>query len=477
MTMHDLVESEHSDDESVFEHNTVLTGILNDGRHERGLASEQGEEDAESSDDENSDEVEYPDGSDVEEESEDEADGNESDDASSNADKDSEVSEASDDNVSDLIESAFNKPSQPSPELGSDDAAPSQDGPFNLNTVTPAAPPKPRYDPVRGSQPPLKSRFTPETNAGPFKTPSTYTYAPSAYSKSVMPMNMTPGTDFYGNSSRWDMPPASSTYPAFKRPGNDYAHGGSIFDNVYSSSIQAGSPPPFGLESMDERASNPAARVPRVDPLQPFAFDHGWTDVPPAPGFPLNSCMPVKPPFGAPPMPLKSPAPANKNTSSTNKKISITDIVEDEDMDTSAGAGPNILNTFTQETQPASAPKPDLTFGVLKSAENTKSGSKRKADEIATETPAGLPSTRSDSEHAKEFWVTMTSPRQPHVQDPAQESQEPPARRRRVNAQALRRSGGVAEITKLAVATALGGVGTMAFLCSPLAERVLEWLA
>ena len=53
---------------------------------------------------------------------------------------------------------------------------------------------------------------------------------------------------------------------------------------------------------------------------------------------------------------------------------------------------------------------------------------------------------------------------------------EPPARRRKVEKEPSRRNvaGGVA---KFVAAATVGGVSTVAFLCSPLAERFIEWLA
>ena len=101
-------------------------------------------------------------------------------------------------------------------------------------------------------------------------------------------------------------------------------------------------------------------------------------------------------------------------------------------------------------------------------------GKKRKAVEMTEDVPAVIPD---------EYMITASSEDAllAYAMDEAIaiNVEEPPARRRKIDTLPTAKTGSnvAGEVVKYAAAVAVGGVGTMAFLCSPLAERLLEYLA
>jgi len=102
---------------------------------------------------------------------------------------------------------------------------------------------------------------------------------------------------------------------------------------------------------------------------------------------------------------------------------------------------------------------------------STNTTRKRKADEITTDNIAtGLRSldffTNADLA-SEDFATLLTEP-----------SVEPSAARRKLNDSSPPSSARkiAASVAKYTAAAALGGVGTVAFLLSPLSDRMLEWI-
>ena len=447
--------SESEDVDSVYDHNTGLTGILHDGPD---TSSERGEEDEDSQ----NDEFDYP----IEEEEEEEVDEDASDASVSDRDDFSRYGavygDASDDEEPEIQSSK----KQASPELGSQGFAtaapaatePPKITPFNrfdevIRVPSPPTAAQRHYDPVRGSQPP-RSSFVPKPFGMsnffdvPIKpTPSSnYTYGPMHSN----PMSSNAATDLF-SSTRWDVPPPlpchnSDFAPRARGPTRDDFTNPNIPFQPWDKAFDARAPP--------------MGYPPRIDGSQPFGFDHSWDSAPPPP--PPEMMYNYSSAFPPPPSKVSKVVPSMAPLV-PKKKISIPDIVEG--------------------TSRASLPAADE---VPKKSSPT--GSKRKADEISTSSDFdaalnslcnpqrtgsqltraqlddpldGVPSDRDDlfDEVFAHEWTAL---------------EEPPARRRKTNGGAAR---AVTEVAKFAGYTTLGGVGVVAFLCSPLAERLTQWLS
>lgn len=430
------------DEESVLDHNTGLTGLLNDGAE----TSSERDEDSE--------------GSELNDEMEDWA----NEDEYENDDDDMEAADRlSDSDASDLnycaVDATFeaDEPNsysakkQVSPELGSTLPAKQAPPPASVlpkSSVTfnggsssyPTGPfkpaPQPYYDPVRASQPTKAPSLGSTTQFNPYVTykpwPSAsqpyrpYTYAaPTTSGPSGASVN--PFTDV-PRSSRWDIPPApgSRGYTSVE-PASTFGASGS-----------------FNYPTAQPYVYQPTIPyMQRLDGMQPYGFHHEWNDGPDLGGFKATS-TPRGP--GAMSKQAVGKLKVVEETSPTiNKKIAVEDLLE--------------VSTHAPKTVIKEVEEP--TVLTVK---------KRKADEMLKDNwivPAGSPPPETEAAVID------------HVLDDAVGGQEPPARRKKAEeptaTKARRNVAG--DMAKYAAAAAVGGVSTMAFLCSPLAERLLEWLA
>ena len=96
---------------------------------------------------------------------------------------------------------------------------------------------------------------------------------------------------------------------------------------------------------------------------------------------------------------------------------------------------------------------------------------KRKAEEMTADDVTVPPAQLEPTETAVNLLDQLLK-----EQDGAQ---EPPARRRKTEKPTVPKAASsmAGDMAKYAAAAAVGGASTVAFLCSPLAEKLLEWLA
>lgn len=420
-----FVDGESDGEDSSYNHNTGLTGILNDGADTR---SERDDDEANDRDDESDQEADYADYN---------AEGYF--DADRVSDDGSEVnnysaSEASEDDDPEVQPSK----KQPSPELGSDDYTPQSPvaiAPPRSSSYTASDynrygfDPKPvphqnsRYSPIRGSQLPMP-KFGDYSATLP-KPVSSYTYMPPP----PMPL-MDHATDLSG-SSRWDIPPAYHI-PSMGSSSNTIPH--------------------WSAQDLNDRMYAP--RSPPTAPAQPprnqnlgFDFEAFHQSQPSRTAAPPASYHQTVPPTSwKPALAAFEPAAPPKN------KISIDDIVE--------GAADGTVPVI------AEMPK-----------KSTPTGGKRKAVEISVDEEDVTGSGVGETFNEDMLIDYVNNVYDDHAAE--QDIQEPPAQRRRLNAQAPRRA--AAQAGKYALfgmgGAAIGTAGTMAFLCSPLAEKLLQWLS
>lgn len=415
------------DEESVADHNTGLTGLLN---AEGEILSDR-DDDGEDSD--MNDGLDYPDEDDDAEES----------------DGMSVASDLSGSAVDALFEDdeplSYSAKKQASPELGSAPtsnqaplpaSAPTKNDspylPFGTTTYLagPEAMPKPPtqqpYDPVRASAYGfIDSHASPHKTIGSASQPyyKPYTYAAPTPSGGAF---VSPHANV-SSSSRWDIAP-------------DY------HSNSHLSTRSFGYPSSYS----SKYASQYDLHDHRLDSIQPFGFTHEWSTAPDFEEFP--SLMTTTK------APTPKPVAAAENLSSIVNKISVGDLIEADVRAVDKGAE-KIATDATAI-----------------------SGKKRTFDEMATNNTIVIP---SETINMNELSTPMLFPITP-VTPATPDDPEPPARRRKVegvlsgrgvviNRTHARRN--VARgVAKYTAAAAVGAASTMAFFMSPLAERFLEWL-
>ena len=334
-----------------------------------------------------------------------------------------------------------------------------------------------RYDPVRSSQGSLEQPIAPNYVCGPLgrdwaiRGPSTYTYdAPPSLNWNTC--GEEPGTNSF-RSSRWDIGPsppappplapiqASSFDPLSLRSAplapqpspHSYAEPLPWFSNQHSP------------QSDDVSFAMPAAR--KLDGNQP-KYQYDW-------GF--KSPSPKKSTATAPSQgQLFAATSSHANEQGKNKnKISIDELVEYEAKGVDEG----------QE-------------GLQKKSLPT--GTKRKAVEISNYEPKeAVPTTAASEESMLTALENALALPPEHMKEQLesiveeQEAEEPAAKKLRADPETFaaepqaivavpvpapaQRGSSVAQVAKYAGSAMLGGVATMAFLCSPLAEKALEYLA
>lgn len=409
------LETASIDEDSVLDHNTGLTGLLNKPNDAASAVDiDEGESEPE-------DNLEVP----VEDE-EDEDDSNEEAERMS----DSEASDLYGDFLDEDFEdyNSYSAKKHVSPELTSAlpaKAAPSTQVPFKIGSqwtsgipVKPAT--QPYYDPVRASHvgAPTAANSTHTLPAKVASAPSTQAYRPYMYAPPTHVLghyNAYPTTNM-SNSSRWDVPPSTSYNPPIA---------------------------PYGPAGPSTRSFNSGygylPAYPDPEP-QPYDFQKAFKD------FEQDFEANLRKPLGGIEKQVAVEAAAMKKNS-----MKISDMVEKA---------------------------ADAMIDVVNGAEETivAGGKKRKADEMEKNDPFPLIGDVVEPAVAAEEDAAVEINRDTAIV----EVQQPPAQRRKIeqsaatNTTARNVAGGIA---KYATAAAVGGAGTIAFLCSPLMERLLEYMA
>ncbi|KAK5168212.1 uncharacterized protein LTR77_006781 [Saxophila tyrrhenica] len=369
---------------------------------------------------------------------------------------------------------------QPSPELGSpDDFA---------RSSYPTRESHPGVWPARSdSYGCFATRSASQQSQPATKPAPSHTYAPppSAFNASAY-YGSGLRTD-YRNSSRWDVEPSAFSvrpYAAQDDRAPSYGQPAFGFGSV------TGAPRPKTSPFSPLTPEN-------VTSIQPNVFGHRfdgpitWT----GPAYDMAT-GPTQRPFGS----AGAFQSQEANAPTTSNKINISDIVEN-----------NTSTKMSTEPQPSAKPAQsvgDLLAGaradiidanamtasafnqaLLTAAEALKarsSGKKRKADDTADDMADSIP---NESINLDEL-ASPVSPTNPSgltsftsvrdadiVAPPAKKIKTAPKKKIAVTKKKSR----VATAAKIAGGTVggmvMGGVATMAFLCSPLAERAIEWLA
>lgn len=306
---------------------------------------------------------------------------------------------------------------QPSPELGSD-----QD--YTPYYTAPRSSYQSRYDPVRGSNPPaavpasslaVDYGFTAE----PYKPSSTYTY--------VAPPTVQWPAANSGDRSRWDVAPPPPPPPPH--------HPQRIFPAAADMGSSCLMDPACYMFPDAQTHSSPSNK--------PFSSSVTGPS-PSGPSFPIA---------WEPPLYNRAPGSRAERTwpcVASKTKISIPDLVDEEH---------DIVKL---------AENADDTQGLLSYKSAPCTGTKRKADEISRAMP-------TSKQEAADAWATDLDfcvdedGGMPLMR--AVVSDERPARR-----QKTKKSAGC-EVARFGLAAVAGSAATVAFLVSPLAEKVLNWLA
>jgi len=284
----------------------------------------------------------------------------------------------------------------------------------DTNKAPVPAPVKERYDPVRASQ--LEKAF------------------------SLMPQE--------SSASNFNILPQE---PRRTRPYDPYSTAADNFwdgpaDDDYSSRWDVG---------FDGSAARPVDSVPIYGVFgEPYNFG--------APVSSLNAYAPQVPP----PMTsasTRAPAPARMlNVSEAADKATATATAKTAEIGNKSKMSiMQLVEDRKQEIEQRLA-APQITISTSCSSE---SNNKRKADEISVDEDEAM---IADDE-TKELMVILPIKKTPTIVGQTANASAPlrrPIKRARFQKAAT-------EITKYAVGMALGGVGTIAFLCSPLAERML----
>ena len=314
--------------------------------------------------------------------------------------------------------------------------------------------PKPRYDPVRGSNLPIPIPSTstnPSAATGASKSTWRHTY--DSFSNHLR--------EGYANadqlrSSRWDVGPGASSYvlsSAQKSPDSPAM----TADNPYKWDF-------VGADRTVDICDGPSDidYSTNFNTRQVYRFD--------ADGRITESNDP--PPYKQQHKPA-APVRASRTTmrlaqiptshSATKTQMSIPNLVDDT------------VKQIKEATEMAQHVQREAR-GLLK-ARLSGGTSKRKADDIS----------RIDSAILGEGKVTISLSSTPHddanattpepVATPAKDERAPKRVKRNDHTRKAQKSSLSWEMTKLGAAAATGGVGLMAFLLSPLADRVLAWTA
>lgn len=447
------VSIESEEEECVHVNNTGLTGLLNG----EGYEASEPDEDYENS--EASDELDYP---------QDDDDDAHDEDRDSLIDPADDVQDRYEDNASDRSsevdpmspsedelddeEPAFQSYNrQPSPELESPTfameapattAAPIYSMP-SVAKVAAWSPQRtasqPQYDPVRGSQPPKPFTVGAEQAAG-IQPQSSHTYVTAHFLPYI-------GTDIVhvidrNCRNRWDVPPPPPMFPYASYPAT------SSFCSPY--------PYQFAADEAESWQDHPTSRLQSIldaPTYQHWGANYGvWADRQAASSnfYTARDPRPYAP--KAPEPQASSQTAAPKPFVSLNGKIGISDIVEG----TATG----------EQLEPMQSPRSP------KPATQSTIGSKRKAAEISGNTDVDLSRLLVDKPAITE--VPISGVTTSKATEAPTESQASPAKARKTTDTAARVA---TETAKFAGAAAVGTVGTIAFLCSPLAERLIQWLS
>lgn len=341
---------------------------------------------------------------------------------------DSDASELST-HAANLDANTYSATKQASPELGS--AIPSKQGlsstagsqqprlswsqyPSQYSTAPHYTTSQAYFDPVRASQP----RNTPCS----YPAASHSLYQPYTYGVPVGPGPYSSYLNGYTDipsSSRWDVPPAAPLQERSNNTSGGISYGS--LDTPYT-------------------ATTPNSNIHQPQFQYGVALDwaHGQTrSVPRA--YPTTQAVPC-----ASQQPTLEPTSQPSHTSKSTMPIAdMLAAASKAEEDANAVEGDNLL----------AAP-----------------AKKRKADDISTH----------DLEVTSESFEPLNAPEVPlSVIRNLFDNQEPPARRRKLEeASTTAASRKIAsDVAKYTAAAMVGGASTVAFLCSPLAERLLEWLA
>ena len=273
--------------------------------------------------------------------------------------------------------------------------------------------------------------------------------------------------------SRWDVGPSQRSKASgesaslFPQP-NHYPHREGY--NPYPFPVHYTAPPP------------PQEAL-RLDHNAPFGFQHNWDDVP-ASG-PWDSWGPTLSPLQKDTAQKAAEVAVEKSFSKSGtvpNKISIPELIDDEE---------SLAEEREQMPEETKATPPPATAIA---------GAKRKAKEMSRSSSSSSASSASSTGQDATLNATISRIPPEIADDPTalmdylNSDNEPQAARRRktgneatdfvpiaapapTSAKTPAGRNRVAEAAKVAGGALLGGVATMAFLCSPLAERALEWLA
>jgi hypothetical protein len=461
-------------------HNTTMANGNNPSVHQLGLSGVLGtnDEDGSSSFSSDSDVSEVPEAFDAEDE------GNESNEEDLIDDEDEdEIHEDEDDFDADSLydPDTYDPRKEPSPELGSDtgfigtsspapeklssstgfESGPKHVSPQQLSTSQPSPLNRPAFeapfDPIRPATHSFQHAGLGPWNTGSFfhdfraPPPASFIRSPPAHFRNASALGFLPPPPPPPAPSAFPIPPppAPSSRPYFGPYGMNGPH---------SIPPRPQAPPPPPPSAFDFNAYRPSRLPYGGAPPKGSPFSHGFSHV----GQQAMS---------------ESKLESQKLNEGDKKKISIGELIEDENM------------VFPED------------WVSMKGSPAT--GTKRKADEIS----GGNDKQVQDADSL--FALTFANrPADDAIQVPAavnpgaiqpaitEALADPSPRRRRVSAeddvstavdgdtaetkepQAARPSGSAAgAFAKMAGSAVLGGVATMAFLCSPLAEKALEYLA
>lgn len=393
-----------------------------------------------------------------------------------------EPSDANDDGEE--LEDLYDGPQQPSTDLGSPDnfaksyssIAPPRlfssttkfDGVPQYNCVLDPyhdhdlSPPRHgTYDTVRSVQAPglsfasmLPSQSSQNTSAKPR---STYTYvAPSPQFDPYNYYRPNHDADSY-NSSRWDVRPAPGTVQSMQTmPGTDYGQDnitGTAAPNKPRSNMSLFSPtnPEFDTSSVSNVFGQPLGYS------APVMFCDSYSTAPSQHVY----CHPQV-------SQTNTHSPATIAQSMKNK-MNISDILEGPGANDAAKPEAQSISTHNDGDDSATLTRLQAVFAdtaskiaAVEAVTSASSGKKRKADEMLAE-----------PEIPKTFGAASNSSIEVNLSESLQDDEiaaPPPAKKSKV-----------AEVAKIAggaiVMFAAGGAATMTFLCSPLAEKAIEWLA